>query len=71
MASSWEVSQYVSGQVKLGLLPGAQGTQRLPRVAPLPTVRSAQPDWTAKNDGFAEKKGGTKTWENTNISTRS
>ncbi len=25
-------------QVKLGLLPGAQGTQRLPRVAPLPTV---------------------------------
>ena len=24
--------------MKLGLLPGAQGTQRLPRVAPLPTA---------------------------------
>eukprot|EP00913_Durusdinium_trenchii_P001400 g1295.t1 len=44
-------------EVKLGLLPGAQGTQRLPRVAPLPTAMSMILQGNPLNAQAAKKNG--------------
>eukprot|EP00490_Sorites_sp_Unknown_P012064 CAMPEP_0114695530 /NCGR_PEP_ID=MMETSP0191-20121206/71454_1 /TAXON_ID=126664 /ORGANISM="Sorites sp." /LENGTH=750 /DNA_ID=CAMNT_0001991873 /DNA_START=60 /DNA_END=2310 /DNA_ORIENTATION=+ len=44
-------------EVKLGLLPGAQGTQRLPRVAPLPTAMQMILQGNPLNAQAAKKNG--------------
>lgn len=44
-------------EVKLGLLPGAQGTQRLPRVAPLPTAMQMILQGNPLNPQAAKKNG--------------